>query len=104
MENVNGVDTPLQGTIYLFKVPEYLKGGWDYNRKNHTFTLKDGTILRSNYSLNVPKSGSQQGSLDANSFYLHVWEPSDSETVFGVESIETKKEPVTIHKKYDYIP
>ncbi|MDU1905922.1 MAG: hypothetical protein E6772_14190 [Dysgonomonas sp.] len=104
MKNVDGVDTPLQGTIYFFKVPEYPKGGWDYNRKNHTFTLKDGTILRSNYSLNIPESGSQVGYIEANSFYMHVWEPSDSETVFGVESIETKKEAVTIYKKYGYIP
>jgi len=103
MENINGVDSPLKGTIYFFKVPAYLKG-WDYNRKNHTFTLKDGTIIHSNHSLNIPESGSQEGYLDANSFYMHVWEPSDSETVFGVESIETKDKSVTIYKKYGYIP
>ena len=103
MKNVDGVDTPLQGTMYFFKVVEYPKG-WDYNRKNHTFTLKDGTILRSNYSLNIPESGSQEGYLDANSLYMHVWEPSDSETVYGIENLETKNEPVTIYKKYGYIP
>lgn len=103
MKNVDGVDTPLQGTIYFFKVAEYPKG-WDYNRKNHTFTLKDGTILRSDYSLTMLESGSQEGYLDANSLYMHVWEPSDSETVYGIENLETKNKPVTIYKKYGYVP
>lgn len=93
----NGVENPLPGTMYIFKLTKELSG-YDYNSDNHTFKLSDGTILKAAYTLKMNENGAKEEWIDKNTKYVYSFEPDFDHTKYSIDRFETKEESITIMK------
>lgn len=95
----DGATKPSAATqMYIFKTGGESTSDWTYNKNNHYFEKKNGSVVYSTYSFKANNDGIVSQDIENNTSYIYVYEPSIDPSIWGSDSFDTKGQPISIEK------
>lgn len=84
--------------MYIFKTNNENTSDWTYNKNNHYYERKGGTVVYPTYKFKANNDGIIEQNIEDNVTYIYVYEPTIDPSVWGADNFETKGQPISIEK------